>query len=899
MPRARRRHARSSSPSSRRVLGCVGHAQISTNDNAAPALETLERRLVMCAMHQAAPPVELRPDLVGQNTVAGGPEATADIRWTNRGQSSDGFTATFGANAEPARRVMDAVIESFERMIGSFNYSDGSTTFNLNVNMGSNDNGASAGLGFVLGGKPKSGTITMGRGSNGQGSGWFIDPTPNEHSEFMGNIVNAFAADAHAGSPAAGLGDFYTVAAAEMTHLLGLYGSELPMWSSKTTNTGVSDTAEGGGIGTFYVFRGPSIKHLLTSNNGGPGGFNWGSAIHGAGPNVNVTFQGDTYQGAQDIGNANYEFARRYIPGRTFALMFKDAFNYSTVDPSTFGTFYSVLDQTTGRINVRGTGGADHVTVSLSGTTLSVSVDPKSDVPGTGHLAGAGDAAAFVTEYDVSQVTSLVINAAEGADVITVAGLPVGLSVTVNAEGGNDTINIAGVASGATLDVFAGSGDDTFSVGGGDVYNNIAGTLNLDGQVGTDTVLFDDSATTDGAEYTIDATAFAKAGFAPLSFTGAEGVGVKANNQANVIHVLATGADRPINVQAGGGDDTINVGGGVLGDLLALVTVDGQAGSDTVVVNDSLTPSSDLYFVDGTTVSRAGFGGVTTTGSETLRLVANAGNSTVVVTGTAVGVNLVVNGGTGADTITVEETNPASPVLVQSSAGIDTVNVNADSTGTAAVRFVSGGVTRLNNVVIRAGGSAVVAPGGDKVIVASGNFSITGGGRLDLADNALVLDHNGATPITTVRNLLTSGYAAGAWNGVGIHSSVAAADATRKQTLGFAEASDVFSAFPATLAGVEVDNTAVLVRHTVYGDVNLDRAVNLTDFNRLAANFGATSGGWSRGDLNYDGAINLADFNLLAGNFGAMAATASVASVPEVTTVGTTGPRKRGSSART
>src|SRR5687767_9152827 len=228
MPRARRRYAR-------RQLVTGNRRKDSSRDVGAPALQALERRLVMCALHQTEPPVELRPDLLGggQNTIEGGPDAAASIVWINRGQSSDGFTATFGANAEAARNVIDAVIDSFERMIGSFNYSDGSSNFNLTVNMGGNGNGASASLGQVLAGKPKTGTITMGKGGNGLGSGWFIDPTPNESSEFMGSIVNAFAADAQAGSPASGLGDFFTVAAAEITHVLGLYGSNLPLWSSK------------------------------------------------------------------------------------------------------------------------------------------------------------------------------------------------------------------------------------------------------------------------------------------------------------------------------------------------------------------------------------------------------------------------------------------------------------------------------------------------------------------------------------------------------------------------------------------------------------------------------------------------------------------------------------------
>jgi hypothetical protein len=51
------------------------------------------------------------------------------------------------------------------------------------------------------------------------------------------------------------------------------------------------------------------------------------------------------------------------------------------------------------------------------------------------------------------------------------------------------------------------------------------------------------------------------------------------------------------------------------------------------------------------------------------------------------------------------------------------------------------------------------------------------------------------------------------------------------------------------------------------GNANLDGNVNLSDFNRLSANFGQT-GPWGAGDFNYDTNVNLADFNLLSGNFG-------------------------------
>ena len=59
------------------------------------------------------------------------------------------------------------------------------------------------------------------------------------------------------------------------------------------------------------------------------------------------------------------------------------------------------------------------------------------------------------------------------------------------------------------------------------------------------------------------------------------------------------------------------------------------------------------------------------------------------------------------------------------------------------------------------------------------------------------------------------------------------------------------------------------------GDATRDRAVNLSDFNVLAANFGQSNRTFSQGDFNYDGAVNLSDFNILAPRFGQVLASAS------------------------
>jgi hypothetical protein len=80
-----------------------------------------------------------------------------------------------------------------------------------------------------------------------------------------------------------------------------------------------------------------------------------------------VTFGGVQYIGAQDQGNAIYEVNRRYMINNTFSLMFKDSYNFASVDPAQFGTMYVVRNATTGAVTVRGSGGTDSISHLANG----------------------------------------------------------------------------------------------------------------------------------------------------------------------------------------------------------------------------------------------------------------------------------------------------------------------------------------------------------------------------------------------------------------------------------------------------------------------------------------------------------------------------------------------------
>jgi GH25 family lysozyme M1 (1,4-beta-N-acetylmuramidase) len=201
------------------------------------------------------------------------------------------------------------------------------------------------------------------------------------------------------------------------------------------------------------------------------------------------------------------------------------------------------------------------------------------------------------------------------------------------------------------------------------------------------------------------------------------------------------------------------------------------------------------------------------------------------------------------------------------SAGTSSV---AAITGTGTIVQSGGTMTadsvRQKRLTLTGGTLRVNASGSTGATSVVNDVSITSNGHWDLNNNNAVIDWSGSSPLATIKSLITTGYANGAWNGVGIDST-AAASAGPKTGLGYAEASDLFTTFPATFSGQTIDSTSVLIRYTLLGDANLSGNVDISDFNRLASKFGKP-GSWLDGDFNYSGKIDIVDFNLLATNFG-------------------------------
>jgi hypothetical protein len=230
----------------------------------------------------------------------------------------------------------------------------------------------------------------------------------------------------------------------------------------------------------------------------------------------------------------------------------------------------------------------------------------------------------------------------------------------------------------------------------------------------------------------------------------------------------------------------------------------------------------------------------------------------------------------------------------------------------SSVNIVKAGNGRMTATNVRAfglsvnGGTMVVAansgaPDASTSVVRS--LSIAGGetpsAKLDLTNNAAIINYTGTSPAPTIREQILAGRGGAGlgstWSGLGITSSTAAAANAAEpesRSLGYAENAAMPLGPYSSFHGQPVDDTSILIAYTRTGDANLDGIVNDDDVTIIGATYapGVSQPSWALGDFDYNGFVDDDDVTLLGALYDpsatpveALAAgpRASLAAVPE------------------
>jgi photosystem II stability/assembly factor-like uncharacterized protein len=171
-----------------------------------------------------------------------------------------------------------------------------------------------------------------------------------------------------------------------------------------------------------------------------------------------------------------------------------------------------------------------------------------------------------------------------------------------------------------------------------------------------------------------------------------------------------------------------------------------------------------------------------------------------------------------------------------------------------------------DTLAIAPGGRVNLIAGGEKLLLAT-SLSLAAGAKLDLFDNDLILDYSASrsSALDAIQALINSARSGGSWLGDGITSTSAGTNPSHNTTLGAMDAGDFRSIYGAnaTFHGHTIDETAVIVKYTYYGDADFNGRVNFDDYVRADTGFNNHRSGWTNGDFDGNGAVNFDDYVLI------------------------------------
>jgi hypothetical protein len=479
----------------------------------------------------------------------------------------DNFDFVFGTQnnrSENARKVVDAALAAWERVITDFNDSNNKdNVFTVTIvmdteNLSCGAHARTPGPGHPWNGIPDEGTIVLNTCLGETSLDWFVDETPHESSEFLGPIANAFAGRAPADSPAFDKWDLYSVVAHEMMHILGISWDVDFLWEDlvdendpKLQPTTKTDAAYNEPDSRLWTYNG-GVKALFTTINSGKDS---GFPIHTAQPQMNnwVTIGNTTFFGVRDVANAGLPNGWRTLPSLLVSRVFSEVYGYSIRPHMQFPNFYTHLSAD-GALSVRGgsigegpiytntADSDDEIMLSLQDGDLLVGAGIGTPVPGTGL---PGSISPFQRKIPLANVESI------------------------------ELFGYGGISTPA-------DGDDLFTLN----FNlgNWLGTkpLSINGGTGYNKLVV--HGLPQATDYVIEAGTIQFDGGSLISFTNIAELELIAdpNSSNNTITVLDTGALQKLKIVGGDGVDVIDVQDTNFS--LQNLVIHGMAGNDVITV---------------------------------------------------------------------------------------------------------------------------------------------------------------------------------------------------------------------------------------------------------------------------------------------------------------------------
>ncbi|HEY7086715.1 MAG TPA: hypothetical protein VH518_01420 [Tepidisphaeraceae bacterium] len=525
------------------------------------------------------------------------------------------------------------------------------------------------------------------------------------------------------------------------------------------------------------------------------------------------------------------------------------------IEPQTILTFLSSTSITSGRMIVNGVisgpgrveNGTNTTTDFMSPNTFTGGFDLNGTVNvgsdqalSTGSVVFHSDGAAMLNALAGPRnlANKLVILAGTSGSLTLGGSNPLTLSGEINGRGGDYLLNVSNTATTTfsgplTGGAFRKTGSGTLVVSGDNTFDSVM-TVGNGSIAGGMVILRSNTATG-----TVIGSTFVFEGENTLALDGAAAAGGNLNIGEETLFLAGDGMANLGSLRNLSGN---NVWGGIVRPSAAYDSngsLTSQRASISVEPGTTLTIDSTIISSDPGVIN---------------------GSGTVVFLGNSIGLRKL-----GAGTLVVGSD------VIASSVGSNSFEWNGAVVTTGSLD-IQGGTLMIKP------GAGVGTIGHGRAITDVGSINIIGGSanptaKLDLTDNAMVVDYTGASPLADVRAYIKKGQNGGDWLGNGITSSRAATSPNsgelHKTGIGYGEASSLHIT---SFLGDPVDSTTIVMRYTYIADADLDGDVDGVDIGIWATNFTGELGGignkaWTEGDWDYDGDVDGVDAGLWAQNF--------------------------------